>query len=62
MKATGIRGFNPKLKKAAERLEGLRTPEGEPVPPNTLAELHRDARRSCQGWPSHQTCGMLHPC
>jgi transposase len=24
----GIRGFNPKLKKAAERLEGLRTPEG----------------------------------
>src|SRR5712675_2067966 len=24
----GIRGFNPKLKKAAERLDGLRTPEG----------------------------------
>jgi transposase len=49
MKATlsrlGIRGFNPKLKKAAERLEGLRTPEGEPVPPNTLAELHRDMER-----------------
>src|SRR6266699_2106311 len=34
----GIRGFNPKLKKAAERLEGLRTPEGEPIPPNTLSE------------------------
>src|SRR5260370_17149119 len=33
----GIRGFNPKLKKAAERLDGLRTPEGEPIPPNTLA-------------------------
>src|SRR5579864_8046792 len=36
MKATmarvGIRGFNPKLKKAAERLDGLRTPEGEPIP------------------------------
>jgi transposase len=49
MKATlvrlGIRGFNPKLKKAAERLEGLRTPEGEPIPPNTLAELRRDMAR-----------------
>jgi hypothetical protein len=33
----GIRGFNPKLKKAAGRLEDLRTPEGEPIPPNTLA-------------------------
>jgi len=41
----GIRGFNPKLKKAAERLEGLRTPEGEPIPPNTLSELHRDMER-----------------
>jgi transposase len=49
MKATltrlGIRGFNPKLKKAAERLEGLRTAEGEPIPPNTLAELRRDMVR-----------------
>ena len=26
----GIRGFNPKLKAAATRLETLRTPEGEP--------------------------------
>src|SRR5476651_2120491 len=41
----GIRGFNPKLKKAAERLDGLRTPEGEPIPPNTLAELRRDMER-----------------
>src|SRR5712671_1040443 len=41
----GIRGFNPKLKKAAGRLEGLHTPEGEPIPPNTLAELHRDMER-----------------
>src|SRR6266481_1247190 len=41
----GIRGFNPKLKKAAERLEDLRTPEGEPIPPNTLAELRRDMQR-----------------
>ena len=41
----GIRGFNPKLKKAVERLEGLRTPEDEPIPPNTLAELKRDMER-----------------
>src|SRR5215472_2563999 len=41
----GIRGFNPKLKKAAERLEGLRTPEGELIPPNTLSELYRDMER-----------------
>src|SRR5437660_3853155 len=41
----GIRGFNPKLKKAAERLDGLRTAEGEPIPPNTLAELRRDMAR-----------------
>src|SRR4030088_92439 len=41
----GIRGFNPKLKRAAGRLENLRTPEGEPIPPNTLAELHRDMER-----------------
>src|SRR5271169_1614017 len=41
----GIRGFNPKLKKAPERLEGLRTPEGERIPPNTLSELHRDMER-----------------
>ena len=41
----GIRNFNPKLKKAVERLAGLRTPEGEPIPPNTLAELHRDMER-----------------
>ena len=41
----GIRNFNPKLKKAAERLEGSRTPEGEPIPPNTLAELRRNMER-----------------
>ena len=41
----GIRGFNPKLKKASERLGGLRTPEGEPIAPNTLAELRRDMVR-----------------
>ena len=41
----GIRNLNPKLKKAAERLEHMRTPEGEPIPPNTLAELVRDMER-----------------
>jgi len=41
----GIRGFKPELRKAAERLEGLRTPEGEAIPPNTLAELGRDLAR-----------------
>jgi transposase len=41
----GIRGFNPKLKKAAERLGDLRTPEGEPIAPNTLSELRRDMER-----------------
>jgi transposase len=49
MKATfarlGVRNFNPKLKKAAERLQTLRTPGGEPIPPNTLAELKRDMER-----------------
>ena len=41
----GIRGFNPKLKRAAGRLDDLRTPEGEPIPPNTRAELRRDMER-----------------
>ena len=41
----GIRSFNPKLKKAPERVEHLRTPEGQPIPPNTLAELQRDLAR-----------------
>src|SRR5262249_50182861 len=41
----GIRGFNPKLKRAAGRLDSLQTPESEPIPPNTLAELRRDMER-----------------
>src|SRR5712664_3753980 len=41
----GIRGFNPKLKRATTRLDGLRTPEGELIPPNALAELRRDMER-----------------
>jgi transposase len=41
----GIRGFNPKLKAAPARLATLRTPENEPIPPNTLAALKRDLER-----------------
>lgn len=41
----GIRSFNPKLKKAAEQLAQLVTPEGMPLPENTLAELGRDFER-----------------
>jgi transposase len=41
----GIRGFKPGLRGAPERLEALRTPEGMPLPPNTLAELRRDMAR-----------------
>src|SRR5262249_54791572 len=41
----GIRNFNAKLKKAPERLEHVRTPEGGPIPPNTQAELRRDMER-----------------
>src|SRR4051812_36493783 len=41
----GIRGFKPTLRKAPERLEALRTPEGASLPPNTLAELRRDMAR-----------------
>lgn len=41
----GIRGFNPKLKRAIFRLDDLRTPEGTAIPPNTLASLRRDLER-----------------
>ena len=41
----GIPGFNIKLRKAAETLKELRTPEGEALPPNTVAELLRDLAR-----------------
>jgi transposase len=41
----GITNFNIKLVKAGQKLAGLRTPGGEPIPPNTLAELYRDLER-----------------
>ena len=49
MKATlarlGIRNFKPTLRKAAERLATLHTPEGSALPPNALAELQREMAR-----------------
>ncbi len=49
MKATmarlGVKGFNVKLGKAVEKLAGLRTPEGVPLPANTRDELRRDMER-----------------
>ena len=41
----GIRGFKPELRSAPKRLETLRTPEGLPIPPNTLEEFRRDLAR-----------------
>ena len=37
----GIHDFDPGLKKAPEYLEGLRAPNGNPIPPNALAEIRR---------------------
>lgn len=45
MVRNGIRGFNVKLRKAAERLADLRTPEGVALSANTLAELGREMER-----------------
>jgi transposase len=41
----GIRNFKPTLRKAAERLVTVHTPEGMLLPPNTLAELQREIAR-----------------
>ena len=41
----GIRGFKPELRKAPQKISALRTPEGAPIPPNTLDEFHRDLTR-----------------
>lgn len=41
----GIRNFKPTLRHASKRLETLRTPEGVPLPPNTVAEMRRDMIR-----------------
>jgi len=41
----GIRDFNPTLKKAAQQLDKLVTPEGVSLPANTLTELGHDLAR-----------------
>jgi len=41
----GVQNFKPTLRKAPERLATLVTPEGVPLPPNTLLELRRDMAR-----------------
>ena len=41
----GVRGFKPELRKAPRKLDDLRTPEGLPIPPNTLDEIRRDITR-----------------
>jgi transposase len=41
----GLPKVNIKLRKTAKQLADLRTPEGEPIPPHTLAELHRGLDR-----------------
>jgi transposase len=38
----GILGFKPHLRNARDRVSALRTPEGKPLPLNTLAELRRE--------------------
>ena len=41
----GVSNFNPKLRKAAEKLDAVRTPEGCPIPPKTAAKLRREMVR-----------------
>jgi transposase len=41
----GVRGLNPALRRAADQLGGLRTPEGGAIPPLAMAELRRDIAR-----------------
>jgi transposase len=41
----GIRGFKPQLRRATNKLDGLRTPEDQPIPTNTLDEIRRDMAR-----------------
>jgi transposase len=41
----GVRNFNPVLRRAPEKLAAVRTPEGVPLPPNTMAMLRRHMER-----------------
>src|SRR5512132_57998 len=80
MKATlarlGIRGFKPTLKKATERLETLRTPEGESVPrtrsrncgatwracASSPAKSPRSSGHACNGWSKRPRKGRMPWC
>jgi transposase len=41
----GVRNFNPALRKAREKLDAVRTPEGVPLPLNAVAALRRHMER-----------------
>src|SRR3974377_2458438 len=41
----GVRGFKPHLRKAPERLGGVRTAEGTGLPGNIIEEFRRDMAR-----------------
>jgi len=43
--ALGLPKIKIQLRKTAKQLDALRTPEGEPIPPHTLAELRRGLER-----------------
>ncbi len=42
----GVSNFNPKLRKAPERLAAVRMCDGRPLPPNTVTELKRAMTRA----------------
>ena len=42
----GVRNFNPVMRKAREKLDAVRTPEGVPLPTNTVATLRRHMERN----------------
>jgi transposase len=41
----GVRNFKPSLRKAAEKIDAVRTPEGVALPPNAAAALRRQIER-----------------
>jgi transposase len=41
----GVRGFNPVLRKAGQKLHAVQTPEGDPLPPNATSALRRQIER-----------------
>ncbi len=41
----GVRNFNPAFRKAVDKLDSVRTPEGMPLPINTIAMLRRHMER-----------------